>query len=553
MALLVLLAVNLVLRTALIFRLNFNWDEFHYLSKVYDYLASRPLPLNQTFHVHLFCWLPGWTTADEAGQLMVARAVLLALSIGTALLLYAVTRRFFSVEASLLATLGYFSLSEIMVHGASFRPDPMAAFLGLAAIWVTTRDRAPVAESAVAGSLVGFSMLLTSKSIFWLPGLAALLLFQGSYRRRARFLHLAVLGSATAVSVIALSLLHRSSLAASPTFGRALTGLGRAGQKVLGGEFFPRKWYLIRSLLENPLVWLLILGGLGIVLAGLFSRRPARRRTAVVLLALAVPMFTIALYRNAFPYFYVFALAPASLLVAQAFDQLGSLRASGRLRRALLWIVAIGVFVTGLRNFREHRWPMQAAQRQVIATVHEMFPEPVPYIDRCSMISSFPKVGFFFSSWGMENYRAGLTRPLTEVVRDHHPPFLLANTPTLNLQYSDEFAMRLPYALTREDWRTLRKTYIHHWGIIFVAGKRLDFPAAEPVSFEILVPGIYTLEADMAIRLDGERLLPGETIGLEVGLHTAWSENPTYALLRWGNRLYRPTEEPIRMPIFVGF
>ncbi len=371
---------------------------------------------------------------------------------------------------------------------------------------------------------------------------------------RSRLLHLVVLGTASAGSVALLSLLHRSSLAASPDFGRTLSGLGRAGQKVLGGDgFFPRRWYLVRSLLENPLIWLLILAGLGIALAGLLSRNPVRRRVAVVLLALAVPMFTIALYRNAFPYFYVFALAPASLLAASTFDRLGSLQGSVRLRRILLWVVAIGVFTTGLRNFDEHRRPMQAAQRQLIGAVHEMFPEPVPYIDRCSMISSFPKVGFFFSSWGMENYRAGHYPPLAEVVREHRPPFLLANTPTLNLQYPEELYRRLPFALTAEDWRTLRDTYVHHWGIIFVAGKRLDLGPPEPESFEILVPGTYTLEADTPIELDGATLHPDQTVFLEAGRHAARSERPTRAVLRWGDRLHRPREEPLRLPIFVSF
>ena len=43
-------------------------------------------------------------------------------------------------------------------------------------------------------------------------------------------------------------------------------------------------------------------------------------------------------------------------------------------------------------------------QRATLAAVHEIFPEPVAYIDRCSMISRYNKVGFFMASWQIAEY-----------------------------------------------------------------------------------------------------------------------------------------------------
>lgn len=40
-------------------RQNINWDEFNYLTLVHTYLRGELATRLQTFHVHLFTWLPG--------------------------------------------------------------------------------------------------------------------------------------------------------------------------------------------------------------------------------------------------------------------------------------------------------------------------------------------------------------------------------------------------------------------------------------------------------------------------------------------------------------
>ena len=85
--LLVLIAVAAVLRVPLVFRLNIDGDEFRFLSLVYEHLRGQLGTPLMTIHVYLFQWLPA-VSANEADQIVAARVVMLALSLGSAFLTY---------------------------------------------------------------------------------------------------------------------------------------------------------------------------------------------------------------------------------------------------------------------------------------------------------------------------------------------------------------------------------------------------------------------------------------------------------------------------------
>ena len=72
----------------------------------------------------------------------------------------------------------------------------------------------------------------------------------------------------------------------------------------------------------------------------------------------------------------------------------------------------------------------------------------------------------------------------------------------LNLVLPEDEAHRLAYLLLPEDRRTLLDNYIHHWGLLFVAGKRLEIERGT-FELEILIPGDYTLEGTLRVRIDG--------------------------------------------------
>src|SRR5512145_509091 len=70
------LITALVVRMNVIANLNINWDEFLYLSQIYEYLRGDLDLKLQTFHVHFFGWLPG-VSVNEVDQVIAGRAVML--------------------------------------------------------------------------------------------------------------------------------------------------------------------------------------------------------------------------------------------------------------------------------------------------------------------------------------------------------------------------------------------------------------------------------------------------------------------------------------------
>jgi hypothetical protein len=279
----------------------------------------------------------------------------------------------------------------------------------------------------------------------------------------------------------------------------------------------------------NFILWLGIAIGVIVCLSRLVRPTPRGLRHWV-LLAFILPLAAVVFYRNSFPYFYVFAMAPSSVFLAVAVDALGW--PAGRMLRLIvvLCIVAavhfLGAFSSG-----------QATQRATLQAVHRIFPEPVSYIDRCSMVGSFRKVGFFMSTWGTETYRASGEPSFPDLLRAEQPVFVLANSPALEDAFAEK-AEPAPYALLPRDAAALRENYIHHWGAIWVAGKAFAEAGPIPQDFEILVSGAYTIEAPGDVIIDGRAAAPGAVIHLEQGSHALRVANGSArVLLRWGDRL----------------
>jgi len=193
----------------------------------------------------------------------------------------------------------------------------------------------------------------------------------------------------------------------------------------------------------------------------------------------------------------------------------------------------------------------------VLEVVHRLFPEPVGYVDRCAMVSTFPHAGFFMSTWGMEGYHARGRPVFAEILRRDQPVFIVANNTQLNIALPDDLRRRyIPpaYDLLAEDLALLRDNYVHHWGPLYVAGKRVEIEsAAEPAGFEVSIAGIYTLEAAEAVRIDGEPVAPGEAVMLTQGMHQLAADAPGGYVLRWGDNLPLPDQLPPRKALFTGF
>ena len=187
--------------------------------------------------------------------------------------------------------------------------------------------------------------------------------------------------------------------------------------------------------------------------------------------------------------------------------------------------------------------------------MHDIFPKPVPYIDGCKMIASYPQVGFFMSSWNMESYLKANKPVFKRILINKKPKFLIANIPQLDLLLQREKAVSSRgHGLLREDWKVLNDNFIHYWGPLFILGKNFIFNSfSDAHYFEILVDGIYTIESNKSILIDGKIFSPGSIINLDIGYHfIAPLELFTIAKIRWGPNIGKVDYDPPENPFFHG-
>ncbi|MHA6334501.1 hypothetical protein ACXYL9_12555 [Qipengyuania sp. CAU 1752] len=540
---LLLIAFFFALQTMLVFRLNINWDEYWFLGRIYLAEAEQLRDPFQNFHVHLF----GWITAlpiGEIDQVIAGRLVMLLCQIMALACLYFVARKIADQISALLLVVLWFTSTYSLAHGASFRTDPIAAALLMAAL-ALLMARPVWWRSIAAGIVAAASLLITVKGVFYLPAFAGA--FAISWKREGlpgALKRFAMAAMATALSGLVLWLWH-SAVLSGPSANAALSidhGVSAsesAAQKVIGDQgWFPRGDYILSWATGSFLVALALV--LGVVIALKDFMRSKGDLCSLALLLCVLPLLSFALYRNAFPYFIPFILIPcliAALPIAKLLVND---------RRFFLEILLFACAAGTAAQFISY-WPRdQEAQRAYTSAVHSLFPEPVAYIERSSMLPSFFKSGFFMSSWGIES-SAGLDPPpVREAIERDAPPVLLVSSPAI----AKALDPGSPYAKPRlapEDESALRESFIQHWGDLWVAGKQLRETSG---LFRLAIPGRYTLECQGERVISNRNLSCGAVVLLAKGEHR-WSGGPIK--IRWGRNLPVPGRPPPAGPIYHRF
>jgi hypothetical protein len=542
-----------VLKGHLLFLHNVNWDEFLFLAKVHAALRGDLTSALQTVYVHAFTWLPSVST-NEVEQVIAARSVMLALQAATCGLIYLVARTLFaSAAAALAGALVYVSFAYTLDHGTAFRADPIAAVLLMLALWMIVRERGGRGSLIFAGALAALAGMVTIKAVFYVPTLViATFCLRGEKNLRAHVAEVAVFAAAAGAAFLVFYVMHRNAIALG--HGYSASGMvARSADKVIRlDQLFPARRYLEYTLKRDAVSWLLVVGG--VAAASTLAMARSSRRRGIGLLALGMPLLSVVFYRNAFPYYYVFMLAGPAVLASGliAWVEARSLDAPRGRFRVAYGLVLVVLSASVLERYTRSAIDGTLAQRQLVETVHRIFPEPVPYIDRVPIISSFPKAGFFMSTWGVENYLQAENPIMRDLLLRQRPVFLIANV--FSLAAARPGGRGMP-AVIAEDVAVLRSHYVPHWGPVWVAGKKIELQtAAVAVPFEVLVPGAYTLEGEIAVNIDGVIREPGEAVVLAAGFHSARAERaPASIVLRWGVGLYRPPYQPVRAPLFVPF
>jgi hypothetical protein len=500
------LAVGVVASKALLaWRLNVNWDEFYFLDHVYALTRGELTLLLQGAYTHLFTWLtrvPG----HEVDQVVAGRLVMVALLALTVWLVWRLARRWMHGLGAALAPFVFLTWLPVLEHGGSFRSDSMLAPLSLAALLLLTSSERTSRRDWFAGAILGVAFAVTVKVILFAPLVFFAVLYRGSSMTSSSRVEwaaaaatMARVGAAATIVAAALIGLHALSVIPEESQTVANFAANSASTTLLETPWFPRLAYLLRYFDLQPLPWILIAVGTGLALL--------RRRFDVA--AMSLSLLPLTFYRNAFPYYFVVMLAPASILVGWAFSEISAIvrrQASERIAATLIAVLWMGTVFNGLRYFDRLVVDDQLRQREVIAAVHRMFPEPVSYIDRCGMVSSFRKANFFMSTWGLEVYRDRNTAVMPSTLATQKPAFVLVNAPALSPSYAGEGG------LLAEDQQLLDTHYVDYWGPVRVAGADLTLHGSTPIRATVPFAERYRLVTTDPVMVDGRVRANGDII-----------------------------------------
>jgi hypothetical protein len=304
---------------------------------------------------------------------------------------------------------------------------------------------------------------------------------------------------------------------------------------MFSGNYATLATYLPALLIKNVGFWLFVAAG--VASACKFARNSETRRQGLELISFALPLLAFAVYRDVYPYFFPFILAPLAVLAGFGATRLVPLwRAAGL---ALIAASAVSAFLQGHLHGNSH-------QRVVLSEIHRLFPRPVPYIDHTSMVSSYPKQGIFMSTWGMTDYRRQAKPIMQDIIIERQPKFLLVTRALLDVEKLDPtWSQRLPSGLLAEDVQALNDNFVRYWGPIYLPALKLNGAGMLAVRIE----GPYRLEQGSSIEIAGRRLAPGETVELKAGNYRFRATRP--AVLRWAAPPPPTSAPPARL--FDGF
>lgn len=549
------ISILLALRFYLIFHTDINWDEFYYLSNIYEYHRNELTNSFQTLHVHAFGWLKH-TSENEIWQIHIARIIMYMLSLITSYFIYAISRRFTSYTASLFAVAGYCMFTFVMDHATSFRTDPIVTCLLMGSIYLILIHKRYYISFCLAGLLIGISGMITIKSIFYVPTIATILLvyWLSEEEKKVMFLKGITAGGSAILTFSGLYILHSNGLQSDIIQRDPAMISNSISKTLLSNGIFPQWHILISAVLSNLIIVIILFMGGFFAMKMVFDTKSSdvvkNRKTAIILLSLLLPLISIFFYRNTFPYFYPFILAPAAVLLALFAEQfLAFQKKNQQYNRIAVICLAFMVLQTSLGIWKN----LQRSNQTQVATlevIHKLFPEPVAYIDRNSMVSSFAKKGFFMSSWGIENYYTNGKPIMKDILHSDQPKFIIANIEALDFKLQGDHLK-----LLQEDEAILKNNFIHHWGKVYLPGKmikNLDITPSQ--DFEILIEGSYLNEGKNSIVLDDKIISPGKKVFLKQGHHTIKTTKPnSIVILRWADNLYKPSTPAPNAPIYYGF
>lgn len=231
---------------------------------------------------------------------------------------------------------------------------------------------------------------------------------------------------------------------------------------------------------------------------------------AIVILGLAVGAF----HAGAFPYFWLtLGLFPATV-IACGMPMLRSCM-RGRTRRRLSVFLGTTFLATAVVAAIELSGDGQELQRETQQFVTSNFGSAAPGFHTTRALLCRAEAGFptYFSQsiyfrfmTGPESRQRQREDEFIESFRDREVAFIVR---TFRI---DQFPERI-----RQFWNS---HYVPYWGPLLVPGIRVNGSGGQEMTFEVLVPGEYTLHSsdpDGLLEIGGGRLGTGERVSLRKG------------------------------------
>lgn len=528
--------LSILMQAYLVFTKGVNWDEFFHFQHIYELRSGALHRSLQVFYIHAFSWLFD-LPLSPIDQLLIGRLVLVLCVPITGAAIYGVARRFTDTVPALLCALAYTTGGYVFLHGFAFRADPLATAMLMGSLWLFGTRRLSASTIMTVSLLLATAMMITVKAAFYAPAFAGLFWLRLKESKAPAVLvrHCIVIALTAPILFAILFQLHSMTVIRAPieASGRELTSAGRT---VFSSGFLPQSGYLIRQAILAPYLTVAIL-----IAPFLWSRRLSSRAQLAAMIGLALPLATILFYRNSYPYFYVFVLAPFSVTLFPVFEWLAQ-----RAGAMLCSLVLVGQAATLVL---QEQASILNNQRSISKAVHKIFSEPVAYVDFCGFITDFPRVlPFLTSGWGLQEYRRRGQPILVQRMAREPVPLVLNNASVLDAAINKYNGIE---KLLPADAKALRENYVHYWGPIWVAGKQIS-PGAASVVTNISVPGKYTVEG-ATLHIGGRPWQPGDVIYLVRGEHLIVPDRQSMARLRWGDRLTVPSEPAPSGPLFSNF
>lgn len=526
--------VLLCLQATMVFTRAINWDEYSYWREVAyfaDGRLDRPL---QTLHVRLFSWLAG-TFDTSVDHIVAARVAMLGFECVTLIFLYLMARKFADQAVALIVPLAYISAGNVLQHGFSFRVDPMATAGLCGALYFLLCSRLDWRGALGFGLCAAFAAMITIKVVLYFPafaGVSAYRLLSSTDRARTALRVTFAVVLAALLFGLLLWLHGLGVTAAEGAMGRTSKQFDSSSNWVFFFGLPPYRAMILKAFLAAPALSMMIAAT-----PFLLARSQMGTAMKLVFWGLWLTIACLFFYKNTAAYFFVFLFAPLTL-AALPVIQWASRRFSVQLLALAFTSIAFGQFLVEDRSTIDR-------QRQLERNVHEIFPQPVTYIDQNYMLGGWPKANGFMTAWSMNKYMDAGVPEYRIALEKQTVPLLL-----VNWWFLDEIMERKDDRyLLPEDNAALRDNYIPFSWPIWVAGKAFPAASAE-VSEEFLVPGPYTVEGGPLL-LDGTAHADGDVVEVGRGMHRVEPKAPTR--LVWGDHLPLPAQPLEPGPLYVGF